>query len=306
MPSTVNSLLKSAGLTWVDAVPWGTRVPLDEPGVYIVALSKSPDNTETRGSPPISHPAVAALLDARPELLLDGFRPTAQQLAGRLGSMWFTDETVLYVGLAGASVTKRMGQYYRTALGARQPHAGGWPLKTVAGLDRLWVHHATCTAVDVAEQVMLDAFMANVSVASRATACDPGLPLPFANLMDPRGPRKRHGITGAREPRTLTAKSPGIDAPPNAVAPGSESPLSQGYSQPIRAGDLKAGRIRIPNATKPLLPDTKETIEVVVRGQALQARWDPRPYPIRCAEYRESAIEHPRDRERRAHCVGEE
>lgn len=207
MPSTVSALLDAAGATWAGAVPWATKVPLDQPGVYIVALSGSPDGADTHDGPPISVPAADALLDARPELLLDGRRPTAEELAARLGSMWLADETILYVGLAGTSVTKRIGQYYKTPLGARQPHAGGWPLKTLTELDRLWVHYAACTPVDIAEKAMIDAFMENVSAASRTTACDPKTPLPFANLMAPGGPRKQHGITGAREPRVRVRKS---------------------------------------------------------------------------------------------------
>ncbi|OBJ58247.1 hypothetical protein A9W95_11905 [Mycobacterium sp. 1423905.2] len=142
------------------------------------------------------------LLDARHELLLDGQRPSRDQLAERIASMWLPDETVLYVGLAGTSVAERVRQYYNTPLGARKPHAGGWPLKTLVDLDEVWVHYAACASVDVAERTMLDAFLDGVSASARATACDPELPLPFANLTVPRGARKRHGISGARESRT--------------------------------------------------------------------------------------------------------
>ncbi|MGW4099094.1 hypothetical protein [Mycobacterium sp. NPDC004974] len=288
MPSTVNALLGSAGLTWADAVAWGAAVPFDEPGVYIVALSRSPDGLDTRDTPPISLRAVEALLDARPELLLDRQRPTAEELRDRLGSMWLADETVLYVGLAGTSVANRIDQYYKTRLGARQPHAGGWPIKTLVGLDQLWVHFTACATADVAEQTMIDTFMMNVSATSRAAVCDPSLPLPFANLKDPRGPRKRHGITGAREPRVSATISPGTPPPDNAMpvrsrldAIAPEPVSSQCYSQPVRAGDLKAGRIRIPKATKSLFPDSKMQLAVLLRGQSIEALWDPRHGPDR-------------------------
>ncbi|OBJ86648.1 hypothetical protein [Mycobacterium asiaticum] len=140
------------------------------------------------------------LLDVRPELLLDGRRPDTVTLADRLASMWLADETVLYIGLAGTSVAKRVRQYYKTPLGARKPHAGGWPLKTLANLDQLWVHYARCASVDAAERAMLDTFASGVSASARAALCDPDVPLPFANLTVPRGARKRHGISGAREP----------------------------------------------------------------------------------------------------------
>lgn len=49
----------------------------------------------------------------------------------RLATFWLPDEVVLYIGLAGASVRKRVRQYYRTPLGDKRPHAGGWWLKTL-------------------------------------------------------------------------------------------------------------------------------------------------------------------------------
>lgn len=51
-----------------------------------------------------------------------------------------------------------MRQYYNTPLGARKPHAGGWPLKTLENLDELCVHYAACVSVDVAERTMLGPF----------------------------------------------------------------------------------------------------------------------------------------------------
>ncbi len=288
MPSTVNALLDSASLTWTGAVPWSTKVPLDQPGIYIVAVSESLHDTATLDGSQIFLPAVEALLDTRAELQLDGRRPSVEQLAERLQSMWLPDETVVYVGLAGTSVAKRIEQYYKTALGARAPHAGGWPLKTVACIDRLWVHYAACKTVDVAERAMLETFINNVSISSRTASCDPNLPLPFANLTLPDGPRKRHGISGARAPRsTATSRPTGRISPTPAqahiadkpVAPESISP--QGNSQPVRSGDFMAGRIRIPKATKHLFPNYKATIGATVRGQSIEARWDPRNGPDR-------------------------
>lgn len=200
MPSTVESLLRAVQLNWAGATRWHQRVQLDGPGVYLVALAEVPDEVVTQAVCPVSAAAVQQLLDVRPELLLDGRRPTADALAERLASMWLADETVLYIGLAGTSVAKRVRQYYKTALGARKPHAGGWPLKTLANLDQLWVHYAPCASVDAAERAMLDTFVSAASASARVAVCDPDLPLPFANLTVPRGARKRHGISGAREP----------------------------------------------------------------------------------------------------------
>ena len=42
MPSTVDALLRDAGLPWVGAVRWHERPPLGGPGVYLVARAKDP------------------------------------------------------------------------------------------------------------------------------------------------------------------------------------------------------------------------------------------------------------------------
>jgi len=287
MTSTVRTLMESTGLTWAGAVAWSAHVPLNQPGVYVISASESPRGTTAFGGPPISPLAVQTLLDTRPELLVDGRRPDVDELTDRLRSMWLPDENILYVGLAGTSVANRVDQYYKTKLGARSPHAGGWPLKTLIDIDQLWVHYAACATADVAEHAMLDTFMTNVSAASRAASCDPNLPLPFANLTAPRGPRKQHGITGAREPRapksspagTPTTEQSDVLAPIKATAYEGVSP--EGLTQPMRPGDFKAGRIRIPGATKPLFPECKTTLDIVVRGQSVEARWDPRYGPDR-------------------------
>jgi hypothetical protein len=127
MPSTVIGLLTAAGLEYGGSVLWGTRAPASYPGVYIVALDESPITCDAvLGRAPLSEAAVAELLAARPELRLEASRPTVAMLADRLAGSWLPDETVLYIGLAGTSVGRRVGQYYSTPLGARSPHSGGW------------------------------------------------------------------------------------------------------------------------------------------------------------------------------------
>lgn len=282
MPSTVESLLRAVQLSWAGAARWHQRVQLDGPGVYLVALAEAPNEIVTQPVCPVSAAAVQQLLDVRPELLLDGRRPDTVTLADRLASMWLADETVLYIGLAGTSVAKRVRQYYKTPLGARKPHAGGWPLKTLANLDQLWVHYARCASVDAAERAMLDTFASGVSASARAALCDPDVPLPFANLTVPRGARKRHGISGAREPyshRSVAIVTGGV-APPSGERrqrlPVPVVPASDLWTQPITCADLKAGRIRIPVGTKPQFPPTRQVLRVILRGRPIDVRWDPR------------------------------
>lgn len=202
MPATVSELLAASGLEHAGGVRWGTRPRASYVGVYLVALDASPDRcASTISEAPISKERVAELLGVRPELRLDGSRPTVATLFGRLAAYWLPDETVLYIGLAGTSLQRRVGQYYTTPLGARRPHAGGWFLKVLSNLDELTVHYAAAVDPAAAERELLQAFIDGVNGAGCYELQDPTCPYPFANLVGPTGVRKAHGITGARAPR---------------------------------------------------------------------------------------------------------
>ena len=130
MPSSVATVLKAAGLEPEGVVPWGTNISQEGSGVYIVALTERADALEAMlETCPRDMDAAAKLLEVRPELRIDGERPDAGTLGDRVSAFWLPDEVILYIGLAGTSVRKRVRQYYRTPLGARKPHAGGWFLK---------------------------------------------------------------------------------------------------------------------------------------------------------------------------------
>jgi len=175
---------------------------LDEPGVYLVSTSEDPRFTPTTATlAPISMAAVEELLEVRPELTVDGQRPMAAELADRLKSFWLPEEAVLYIGLAGTSLRKRVGQYYRTPLGARRPHRGGWFLKTLTILPELYVHFAAAQSPTRSEGELIGSFVDGVSAEARAALRDASRPFPFANLEWPPGTRKNHGIKGASEPR---------------------------------------------------------------------------------------------------------
>lgn len=206
MPSSVSDLFSAADVAWLGVVPWGTPPPTTKPGVYVVAQSEDRYAAAASGRRcPVATSAIDELLAARPELRVDGCRPSGPELAARLAAMWLPDELVRYIGLA-TSLSKRVGQYYRTPLGARSPHAGGWALKCLEDLPAMWVHFGECEnrRVRDAEQKMQRAFMNRASPRSRAVLIDPDWPLPFANLdyrEDGRRWVKRHGITGATAPR---------------------------------------------------------------------------------------------------------
>jgi hypothetical protein len=137
--------------------------------------------------------ALAELLRRRPAIAVDGSPATQESLCARLCQMWLRSEAVLYIGLAGTSVRHRVVQYYRTPLGARSPHAGGWPIKMLSRLSELHVHFAASSDPDLSEKQMIAAFRSGVSAAIARACCDPGNVLPYANLVDPGGHRKNHG-----------------------------------------------------------------------------------------------------------------
>jgi hypothetical protein len=198
VPSSATKLFAAASLRVAGTVGWAAPVPEGSSGVYVVSLDPDPaSRRRTLATCPISRRALQEWLTARPELRLDGRRPSVIALADRLRGFWLPDEVVLYVGLA-TSLRSRVGGYYTTKLGARRPHAGGYFLKTLSNLDDLYIHFAKTDDPSGTEDRLLRSFCDSVSPESRASLADPDHPFPFANLEWPPGVRKRHGITGAR------------------------------------------------------------------------------------------------------------
>jgi len=223
VPSTVASVFAAAGVAPTGVVRWGTppasAAPADTlaTGIYVVALTERLDRADgALTDAPTSRRAIAELLAVRPELRLDRARPTVGQLAARLAGFWFPDEVVLYVGLAGprkrrplqGELANRVEEYYGTPLGANSPHRGGWPLKTLACLSKLYVRYGYCDEVDNAERACVARFAENVSEAARTGLYDSVRVMPFANLEFPKHTRKRHGIRGASAPKRKAGANP--------------------------------------------------------------------------------------------------
>ena len=202
MPSTVADIFAAAGTGAAGVVPWGvppaapTTPTASTTGIYVVSLTGDVDSCdETLKTPPMSESAAAELLAVRPELTLDGARPSGPQLVQRLAAFWFSDEVVLYIGLAGprkrrpaqGEVATRVGEYYDTPLGANGPHAGGWPLKTLSCLADLYVHYAYCEEVKRAEDDCIGHFAEHASIKTRRGLRDPVRVMPYANLEFPKG-----------------------------------------------------------------------------------------------------------------------
>lgn len=138
MPSTVASLLASVGLEPIGCVRWEQPVAENRPGVYIVSLTSIPDRVDcVHATAPLSDAALDRLLAVCDDLTLDGEpRPRREQLAERIGSYWLPDEGVLYIGLAGQSLRKRVRQYYKTPLGGREASQGRLVAEDAVGARR--------------------------------------------------------------------------------------------------------------------------------------------------------------------------
>lgn len=219
MPSTAADVFAAAQVNAAGVVRWGEPVGLppargkSSTGIYVVALTDAVNRVDrTLATAPILSAALTTLLRRRPELAMDGARPTARQLATRLGEFWFPDETILYIGLADARGRRRAGghlayrvhEYAKTRIGAESPHAGGWPLKTLACLGDAYVHYAYSDNVGSAERDCLQHFADQVSPSTRELLRDSVRVMPFANLEFPKGTRKAHGIERARGPLPLS------------------------------------------------------------------------------------------------------
>jgi hypothetical protein len=280
MPTTIVDAFAAVALVREGVVRWGTKPTTSDPGVYIVSLTES---LGTYDGALIRSPLAAAefqrWLDVRPDLTLDGIRPTVPQLMDRIQRFWIPDEVILYIGLAGKSLSTRLGQYYMTPIGDRSPHAGGYFLKLLSNLNQLWVHYARHPDPELAEDRMLQRFCEHVSQDSGRALLDPTHPFPFANLR--WRTRKAHGLRGACEPKRKTSNATGSGDVP-VLAPADQHSYE---TQRVTAVDLRCGRIRIPSGrgslTKTLFPLEKATIHVVLGGRLVPGSWDPRMGPDR-------------------------
>lgn len=201
MPTTVADAFAAADLVRGEVVRWRTKPDTFGPGVYIVSLTASPNSFDGKLiNAPLATAEFPRWLERRPELTLDNNRPTPQQLMARIGHFWIPDEVILYIGLAGTSLSTRLGQYYSTPIGDRSPHAGGYFIRLLSNLNQLWVHYARHPDPELAEDRMLRRFCEHVSLNSRRALLDPAHPFPFANLE--WCARKAHGLRGACAPRS--------------------------------------------------------------------------------------------------------
>jgi hypothetical protein len=223
-----------------------------------------------------------------PSVTVDGAPATNESLAERIGAFWIPESAILYVGLASTSVRKRVGQYYSTHIGQRSPHAGGWWLKTLVGLESLFVHYAEAETPRSTEDRLLKTFAAAVPPSVRRALHDSERIAPFANVEVQAGIRKRHGMAGYKKDRAnaKTSLIPAARAEPSPAPDrehGRARPTSPGQvgaskgprieSQVITDKDRASSNLRIPARSKFALPAVDGYLEVSYRGRRVDARW---------------------------------
>ena len=199
MPVSPVELIECAGYRLSGSTPWGTRPGTGRPGVYVVSLAADANSAAGMTNAPVNTAKVAAWMTRLPAFQLDGQPATSPAaVANRLASFWLPDESILYIGKA-TSLSNRVGQYFRTPLGDRSPHAGGHWIKTLDVLGRTTIHYAEVldAAPEAVEAKMMGLFAASVSPESLALHPQPALMIPFANLEGPGG-RRAHGLTGTK------------------------------------------------------------------------------------------------------------
>jgi len=228
MPISVEQLFKINGKEIMGQVKWGQSIDCRQPGVYVVAITDSATKIVGLDNAPISNPKVCDWVAYVPTLRLKQFRitngrkiyyddvdieslanglfmsylcpsvwkSTSESLVERLKTFWLPDETILYIGMTGSSLKKRVNEYYKAKLGDSKPHRGGHWIKTLANLEQVNVYWTTSEKSEAKslEQAFLDTFVKNVSRKSLNQLSDPNHPFPYANLEFPKGIKKNHGI----------------------------------------------------------------------------------------------------------------
>ena len=286
MPSTVYNLFSAANLKREGVVQWGTNLPESSSGVYIVSLTESlHDINAVSLKANLSTDAFQKWLRLCPDITLDSVRPDADRLMDRVQRFWLQDEAILYIGRA-TSLSSRLRQYYRTPIGERAPHSGGYFLKLLLNLSDLWVHYSSCNDPIESEDLMLRDFNENVSEKSRSTLHDQNNAIPFANLEWPQGNRKAHGLR-----KTHVARSGVVSKDDKQMVTSPRVPkVSQGIpddyrTQKVTAKDINRGEVRIPSTntaeTKKLFPLDKSEVSLIFRGKRKHCSWDPQMGPDR-------------------------
>lgn len=200
-------LFAAVGIARHSSVMWLERVSSQRPGVYIVSLHSDRNNGSGLADAPVSSDALERWLVRCPGLTVYGKRVGVDALGLHLARWWLPNTSILYIGKAGGqSLSARVDQYYRTPLGNRSPHGGGYWLKTLGILDDVSVHCAETPenmSPDDCKDDLLSTFLRLHQIIPH-THPEPTLLLPWANLQVDRPPPRRsrdHGLPSLKNQR---------------------------------------------------------------------------------------------------------
>ena len=201
-PNSAASLLRAVGLRPDGPVLWGRPLTTRAPGLYLVELA------EPVPAPRLDISRVGKWIERVPQLHVDGARPTAKALAGRLSALWLPSAVVLYAGSTSGSLGGRVLALAHHVIGDRRPHADGHWLHLLTGIDRARLWFAETDAPQEYLDGLLDAFAASVPAPLPPGRPAGALTIPWANLRRPTGERQASGISGSILPDDAPAPVP--------------------------------------------------------------------------------------------------
>jgi hypothetical protein len=198
MPTSVKEITERYRLKVSKTVKWKESVSINDYGIYIVSTSNDLNFLPQNDSEfQLSPEKIALWRRNAPNISLQNKPVSNEELIVHLMRFWLPDETILYIGKAETQfLSDRIPQFYRHTVGKRSPHCGGYWLKLLENVNRLYVHLIAVKKENLSEleENMLQYFIDNVSPTTRELLLDKELCLPFANLQLRSGVIKKHGL----------------------------------------------------------------------------------------------------------------
>lgn len=182
MSVTINHIATHFSLKINGPIKWGMDCMSKKSGVYIICYPG------TSSACPLDMRIINFWCSStRNKTFKTGSPLIPSVLVSELTKYWIPNEQIVYVGKASCLRT-RLFQYYRTPLGKRGPHSGGYWIKTLQNINMLDIYWIEDKKPAILEQKILVFF-------NKSTTCGTGmLCLPYANLEITRRLRKRHII----------------------------------------------------------------------------------------------------------------
>jgi len=166
--------LKILGFKLEGSLRWGEKIPCKKQGIYIVLTpnKKATNLIFNRG-------AINLWIKKVANMEVGTEKPTFENLSTELKRFWFNNEIILYVGQTSQPIRTRVNQYYKTEIGERKPHSGGYWIKTLAFLNDCLVFWKACDHPKEIETKILTFFHHQFSDKNISKE---NLIIPFANL----------------------------------------------------------------------------------------------------------------------------